>query len=574
MSLEHPAPSPPADTTRGRARLVGLAAALAIASTLSACGGGGASGGSDSASAGTAAGSGAASGSATPVRGGTIRYGHEQEPPCLTGGWVQEAYIDRQLLDSLVAQEKGGKIVPWLATSWKVSKDQRTWTFTLKPGIRFTDGTPLDAAAVAKNFSYWLDPRTGNSTVQSYIGGYYASSRALDATTLQLDLKKPYSPLLSSLSQAYFGIVSPQTLASGADAVCTAPVGSGPFILQKWNRGQNLTFVRNPSYDSAPANAKHQGPAYVDGIVWKFLGDQTVRYGSLTNHQSDVIYDVPTVDWQEAKARFEVQQYITPGTPVRLSLNTSRAPFDDVAVRRAFAYATDRANGVKSAFNGVIPYNGNGALSQSTPDYDASLANAYAYDPGRANSLLDAAGWSAKDGAGYRTKNGRELTVKLVYPAGSVITSEGVTLLQNIQQQAKQVGFHVDLVPATPSETFSGRYSTPDSYDAQPWYWTSPNAGVLYIVWRQNLKDSPNGNNESFYNNPELDRTIAAANSTLDPAKQKQLYARAQQIIVAEAAVVGLYTQTTSLAIDRRLRDVWLEDSQGEPVFSDAYFAR
>jgi peptide/nickel transport system substrate-binding protein len=168
----------------------------------------------------------------------------------LTGGWVQEAYIDRQVLDSLVSQVQGGKIVPWLATSWKVSADQKTWTFTLKKGVKFTDGTPFNAAAVKANFEYWLDPKAGNSTVRAYIGEYYKSSKAVDDHTFELDLTKPYSPLLSALSQGYFGVQSPQALARGVAANCVDPVGTGPFIVQKWNRGQNIIFVRNPNYSS------------------------------------------------------------------------------------------------------------------------------------------------------------------------------------------------------------------------------------------------------------------------------------------------------------------------------------
>ncbi len=539
-------------------------ALLAAGLTLAACGG------NDSASGGDP---GAAFAGATPVKGGTISYGHEQEPPCLIGGWVQQAYIERQFADSLVSQVKEGEIVPWLATKWKVSDDQKTWTFTLKPGVKFTDGTPLNAAAVKTNFETWLNPKSLNPTVDAYIGEYYKSSKALNDTTFELTLTKPYAPLLSALSQGYFGILSPKQLAKGPQVNCEQPVGSGPFIVKKWNRGKNIEFVKNPNYNSAPANAKHQGPAYVDGITWKFLGDQTVRYGSLTSGESNVIYNVPTVNWKDAKQKFEVQQYITPGRPVTFSLNTVKGPFTDKLVRQAFGYAADRKAAVESAFNDVIPYNGNGALSQSTPDYDKGLADAYPYDPEKAAQLLDQAGWK-ENGDGVREKDGKKLTVNLVYPAGAVFSAEGATALQNIQEQLKQVGFDAKLTAATQSEVFSGKYSTPDSYDAITWYWTSPTAGVLYIVWRQNLKDRPNGNNSSFYNNPTLENTIEKANSTLDPAEQKALYAKAQKIIVDEAAAIGLYTQTTSLASEPKLRDVWIENSQGEPVFHDAFFAK
>jgi peptide/nickel transport system substrate-binding protein len=545
--------------------------AVALGATLSACGG----------TAASVADGARPESTAPPVlggratQGGTIVYGHQQEPPCLSGGWVEQAYISRQVLDSLVAQDEGGKIVPWLATSWKASDDQKTWTFTLKPGVTFTDGTPFDAQAVVDNFRTWLNPKTLNGTAFSYIGEYYKSSRAVDDHTFELQLTKPYSPLLSALSQGYFGIHSPTQLAKGPTANCTSIVGTGAWIEDKWDRGQQVTFHRNPDYDSAPANAQHQGPAYADKLVWKFLKEPAVRWGSLTSGETQAVYDVPSVDWNEASTKYRVVKYTTPGRPQTLSLNVAHPPFDDVRVRQALAYALDRQAAVESAFGQSAEYNGNGSLSQSTPDYDASLADAYTYDPDQANQLLDEAGWTGRAKDGTRTKNGKELTVRVTYGPGSIINEDGVTLLQTLQQQAKKVGFKWKLIPLTLTQLFGGEYSAPDKYDAQPGYWTSPTAGVLYIVWRQNLQDRPNGNNTSYYNNPQLEKTIGDANSTLDPAEQKTLYAKAQKIISDQAVAIGLYTRTSSLAVDtNKLRGVWLEDSQGEPVFSDAYLVK
>lgn len=546
--------------------LTAAMSALALGATLSACGGT-----SNSAADSTAP----PVIGGTPARGGTIEYAHQQEPPCLSGGWVEQAYISRQVLDSLVSQDDGGKIVPWLATSWKASADQKTWTFKLKPGVKFSDGTPFDAQAVVTNFETWLNPKTLNGTVFSYIGEYYGSSRAIDDLTVELHLTKPYSPLLSALSQGYFGIHSPQQLAKGTTVNCTHIVGTGPFVEQQWDRGRQVVFTRNPDYNSAPANALHQGPAYADKLVWKFLKEPAVRWGSLTSGQSQVIYDVPSVNWKEAATQYRVVKYTTPGRPQTLSLNVTHPPFDDVRVRQALAYALDRPAAVKSAFGDAAEFNGNGSLSQSTPGYDAAVANAYTYDPNKANKLLDEAGWTGRAQDGTRTKAGKELTVRVAYGPGSIINSDGVTLLQTLQQQAKDVGFKWQLIPLTLTQLFGGEYSAPDKYDAEPGYWTSPTAGVLYIVWRQNLKDRPNGNNTSYYNNPDLEKTIGDANSTLDPAKQKELYDKAQQIISDQAVAIGLYTRTSSLAVDtNRLRGVWLEDSQGEPVFSDAYLVK
>ncbi|MGW9402868.1 ABC transporter substrate-binding protein [Arthrobacter sp. NPDC055585] len=507
------------------------------------------------------------------VDGGTIRYAHLQEAPCIYGGWVQQAYLSRQVLDSLVSQTEDGSIVPWLAEQWSVSEDQLTWTFTLKEGVAFTDGTPLDAAAVAANFDYWVSG--GNGTVAAYIGDYYESASAVDATTVQVKLSAPYAPLLSALSQGYFGIQSPTALTERSEQEnCEAPVGSGPFTVGEWKRGESVTFHKNLDYASAPANARHQGPAYVDSIVWSFIQDNTSRFGSLASGETDVIGEVPTVDFETAKAAFNLQQYITPGRPVTLSLNTVNGPFTDTAVRQAFAYSADRKAVVDSAFLGVVPFEGNGTVSQSTPGYNPDVADDYPYDQDKANALLDGAGWGERNADGVRVKDGQELEIDIVFGLNSIVTAEGVTALQNLQAQVKPVGFKVNLIPATQSDLFGGTYSVPESYDAQLGYWTSPTAGILHINFRQNLPESPNYSNTTFYNNPEIEDLILQANSAATPEEANAFYAQAQQRLSDEAVAVGLYTQTASIAAAPNLQDVWLEASQGEPVFHDAYFTK
>jgi peptide/nickel transport system substrate-binding protein len=504
--------------------------------------------------------------------GGTIVYGHEQEPPCLYGGWLQQAYIDRNILDSLVTEANNGSIEPWLATSWTVSDNGLAYTFHLKPGVKFTDGTPLNGAAVADNFNYW--EKGGNSTAQVSMDPYYKSATALNATTVRVTLNKPYLPLLTMLSQGYFGIQSPTALKRSAAANCDDPVGSGAFKVKQWIHGQEVILVKNPDYTSWPATAVHKGPAIVNEVDWKFLPDAVERYESLVTGETNVIYDVPTVDWNNAKANFQLTQYITPGKPVSVYLNTSEGVFTDVRVRQAFAYGADRAADVQAAFHGVIPYEGNPSVSRATPGYDAAVAGAYPYDPAKANQLLNEAGWTGRDAAGYRTKDGKELDVKLPYPAGSVVTSEGTSLLETLQQQWKQAGFNVTLIPETQAQTFAGAYSTPNSYDAQPWYWTSPSAAILWIVWRPSTKADPNYSNSSFYNNNQLSAVIQEGNTAATTPAADQYYGQAQAIIQDQAAAVGLYDQTMSIAVAKNLHDVWLEKSQGEPVFEDAYFTK
>ncbi|WP_281689827.1 ABC transporter substrate-binding protein [Pseudonocardia thermophila] len=540
-----------------RAGVAGLGLALA-GSVLAACAGG------------------PSAGSGTRIEGGTLTYAHVQEPPCIFGGWIQQAYISRQVLDNLVTLDTDGSIKPWLATSWEVSPDGLTYTFTLKEGVKFTDGTPLDAEAVAFNFDQWMTTQL-NGTAKVSLDPYYRAAEVIDPTHVAIRLNAPYPQFLTLITQGYFGIQSPTALRTRSQAEnCEKPIGSGAFVVEEWRKGQEVVFKKNPNYTSWPATAKHEGPAYIDELRWKFVPDPLSRYASLTTGQSDVVYEIPTVHWKDAQEKFETTiRYITPGKPISFYINTAAGVFTDKLVRQAFAHGADRKGAVEAGFHGVIPYEGNPAMSRSTPDYNADLADAYPFDQAKANALLDQAGWTGpRTPEGIRTKDGRPLTVRIIYGAGSFITAEGATVLQALQEQWKQVGFGVELIPLTRAELNSGRFSDPTTYDAWPSYWTSPSPAILWIVWRPTTPEKPNGNNRSFYNNPELARIIDEANTSTDPERASQLYRQAQQIISDDAAGIGLYTQNTLVAAANRVKDFWLEHSQGEPVFSDVYLVQ
>ncbi|NLF05304.1 MAG: ABC transporter substrate-binding protein [Actinomycetales bacterium] len=510
---------------------------------------------------------------AAPTPGGSIVYGHQQEPACVFGGWIEQSYLSYNVLDSLVALDENHEVVPWLATEWSVSDDQLEWTFTLKEGVRFTDGSELTAEVVAFNFDYWMDG--GNGTAAAWLGGYYESAEAVDERTVRISLSRPYPRLADNLTQGYFGIQSKEALESRSDEEnCEKPIGSGAFKVQEWNRGENIVLVRNEDYTSWPANAKHEGPAYLEKIDWKFIGDPTTRVATLRSGETDAIYDVPAIDWAPLGSEgYELHRYVTPGRPQQLAFDTVDGPFTDERVRKAFAFASDRKQIVETIGHGVIPYEGNGGVSQATPGYSQKAADWYSYDPEQANQLLDEAGWTGRDAEGYRTKDGERLTVVLPYGAGSIINADGAAILQGIQEQVKAVGFHVELIPVPPSATFAGAYSTPEERDIYPGYWTSVTAGILYINWRQHLPESPNYANSAFLADPELEQIILDANSTVDLEEQNELYRKAQEYIAEHALSIGVYARLSTLAVREGLVDVWQENAQGGPVFHDAYLA-
>lgn len=521
-----------------------------------------------------ASGSDAESGGGQKVTGGTIVYAHQQEPACVFGGWIEQAYLSYQVLDNLTSLDQDHKVVPWLATSWKQSDDGLTWTFDLKKGVTFTDGTPLTAAAVAYNFDYWV--KGGNSTAKVWLDGYYKDAKAIDDTTLQVDLSRPYPRLADNLTQGYFGIQSQHALETRTkEQNCEAPIGSGAFIVDKWNRGQDIILKKNKAYTSPPANAKHTGPAYVDEIDWKFVADPTTRVAALQGGQVDAIYDVPAVQWNTLKSGgYQLEKYVTAGRPQQISFNTQQGPFTDEKVRQAFAYSLDRKQIVDTIGRGVIPFEGNGGVSQTTPGYSEKAAGWYSQDVKEANALLDEAGWTRSGSTGVREKNGAKLTVSLPYGAGSIINADGAAILQGVKEQADKVGFDVKLVPVPQSEFFSGKYAAPDTHDLAAGYWTAVTAGILYINWRPSTPDDPNYANAAFYNDKTLEQYILDGNSASTVEAQNASYEKAQDYIAQHALAIGVYDRLSTLAVATKLHGVWQEHAQGGPTFYDAYFVK
>lgn len=548
-------------TTR---RGLALLAPLAVTTLLAGCGG-------SNTSSTDAAG--------PPVSGGSIVYGADREPACLdphNNGDMPQTYVARQFLDSLVSERPDGSVVPWLADSWTVSPDGLVYTFKLKQGVKFHDGEPLDAAAVKANFEHMLDPATQSLTDAGYLRPYYKSSRAVDPATFELTLSTPYSALLPVISQAFFGIQSPKALARGLSENCQSPVGTGPFIVKQWIHGQSVELDKNPNYNSAPADAKHQGPAYLDHISWKFLEDGSVRFGAVQGQGADLIFNPPPQQNAALKAdpNLVLQEFSHTGLPNGFALNTTRAPFTDVAVRQAFIHGSNAEAAVKSAYLGVFNWEP-GPLSSTTPYFDKNLRDYYAHDPAKANQLLDAAGWTQRDGDGYRTKDGKQLAATLVYssdPGDSPPTD--VTLYQDIQAAEKEIGFNLILKPI-PQDQYFAAFTNKDAYDALGGaYWNSPTPLVLSIVYSTDSLNLAPGNNMSWVTNPAIDTPLHEIASTTDPAKLTELYNSVQQIVAENAYHLGLYPQTTRLVGKKHLRDVWIEPSEGEPVLSDAWLAR
>ena len=481
--------------------------------------------------------------SAKPVYGGTLVFATDREPVSLdpaVGGDQPQSLIARAFLDSLVHQDVDGTIRPWLVRSWTISPDGLAYTFHLRTDVHFTDGTPFDAAAVRANFAYWLDPRT-QSTVDSVYVADYAATRIVDAHTAVVTLKKPNAAFLEVLAQSFLGIQSPKAIARGIDVNGQSPVGTGPFKVASWDHQDKVTLVRNDDYAWAPAAAGHQGKAYAEKIEWRFIAEPATRFGALQSGEVHVIETVPPESFAVAKKspNLKVLDGKRPGVPTGLSMNTTRAPFDDLRVRKAFRHAADVRSGLKSVFfDAYQPYGG--SLSPTTIYYDPSTEDAYPYDPAAANALLDQAGWTGRDSAGYRTKNGVRL--RAVFPVYPGVQPADKSLFEQIQATEKQVGLEVVL------ENVDSGASTARSiawdYDLSFGYWVTNTADALRYVYSSEFATHDGKSwhsNGSGIRNTRLDAALTQALQTTDPQRRKSLYATAQQIVSDNAVSLPLY---------------------------------
>lgn len=511
-----------------------------------------------------------------PVEGGTLTYASgDAEPTCLdphVGGNYPQALLAGQFLESLVSRDETGEIIPWLAESWKAGSDGLTWDFTLREGITFTDGTPLDADAVRINVEHLKDPATQSST------GYLALGKVervevVDDLHARFVLNAPDSALLESLSQPWTAIQSPAGIARGMEANCEAPIGTGPFIVDEWVKQDHVTLVRNDEYDSPPADAGHEGPAYLDSIEWRFVPDAASRYAALRGGQVDVI-DNPQPDTVAAAEGDDSLVWLDaprPGAANRIELNSGQAPFDDERVREAFIRAVEVNDGIDALFFGTVDRSYSPLSSVERLAYsDESL---FTTDLDEANTLLDAAGWNERDGDGIRMKDGARLTVRFPVSTNQSIPAEQ-SLFEQVQATARAAGFDV-VIELLDLSSWYGALASHD-YEVVSAPYTKVGPDVLRILYHSaSITPAPSGYfaNLAQLDDPEVDALLTEAASTSDESVRSELYERAQQRILSGFYLLPLYDQQNSFLLDAGVRGARAMPTVSTPSFYDAWLA-
>ncbi|GAB3659271.1 ABC transporter substrate-binding protein [Zhihengliuella somnathii] len=547
-----------------RRALVTSTLALSAAFALSACGSGGP----------------AEEAAATPTAGGTLVYASgDAEPTCLdphVGGNYPQALLAGQFLETLYTKDQDGRIVPWLAEGADVSDDGLTVALHLRDGIEFTDGTEFDAAAVQANIEHVQDPQTGSST------GYLAmakveSMEVVDARTLTLNLSAPDSALFESFAQPWNAIMSPAGLERGQEENCAAPIGTGPFVVEGWERQDSVTLTRNENYTvpnpEATAGPSHTGPAYLEGIEWRFIPEAATRYAALQSGTVDMI-DNAQPDTIVSAAEDDSIGHLDaprPGASNRIELNASQAPFDDVRVREAFIRAVDVDAAVDSLFFGTAERSYSPLSSVEPMGYsDDSL---FGYDPEEAARLLDEAGWDEFDDAGYRVKDGERLSVHLPVSTNQSVPAEQ-SLFEQLQATAKESGIEVTIELLDLASWYGALGE--HEYDLVSAPYTKVGPDVLRILFHSDsTQPAPSGYfaNHAMVQDEAIDAALEQASAAQDEAERADLYEQVQASVLEGFHILPLYDQQNHFLYGEALNGVGETTAVASPTFHNAWLA-
>ncbi|HDU4638901.1 TPA: TIGR04028 family ABC transporter substrate-binding protein [Klebsiella aerogenes] len=511
----------------------------------------------------------------TPIKGGTLIYLEQQPhtnlyPPA--GGFYPNGGILNQITDKLTWQNPETlAIEPWIAESWSSNDDKTEYTFKLRPGVTFSDGTPLDANAVAKNFdTYGLGNKALRLPVSEVINNY-DRSEVLDPLTVKFYFKKPSPGFLQGTATIGSGLVSLSTLARSFEALGDARniIGSGPFTVKDEKPGRELTLVARKDYQWGPKNLAQQGPANLDGITYIVTPEDSVRIGALLAGQAGFIRQVQAYDEKQATDQgFNIYAAPTRGVNDSLSFRPDNPLVADLRVRQALLHATNAKQVVETLFSPNYPQ-ASSVIARTAAGY-VDLSDKLAFDQQKAKQLLDEAGWTP--GAdGIRQKAGQRLALT-VYE--SLPQPQNKEVLQLVAQQWRQVGVALSVkagdagsrvldnldplkTPLTVSEV--GR-ADPDVVKSM---FFPANRDAL-------LQQGGSSDKVKTFRDDKLNALLTAISAEVDAQKRLQLTGDAQRYLLDNAYVIPIFEEPQVFAGAPWVKGVRFE-AVGRPSFYGAW---
>ncbi len=530
-----------------------LTSGVALVLLLAACGGSGATNAS-------LAGSGGVSKSAacqrTPVHGGNLVY--ERQAATLTLDPLNpkngngDIFAYNQIYSGLVRSDPTGQtnnIVPSLAERWTISSDGKTYTFYLRPGLKFSNGQPLTAEDVAWTLNRFGNPKI-NSIMAAVAGGFGHAS-VVNNTTVKVTLTRPVAAFLYDISIWPAFILPKNLVEKEGAAFYNHPVGTGPFMVQNFVRGSYITFVRNPYYWES-------GKPYLDSVRYNFVSDSNTRILAVESGSAQEMDVVPfsQVSTLRSSKNITVQSAKVP-LFLGLWLNHARPQFADLNVRKAIQYAIDRSLINKEIFDnlGTIP---NSVLMSFAMDASNSVVKPYPYDVATAKSLM------------AKSKYPHGFSTTLTYPSGTDFYRQ---LALALQQELGAIGINVKLVEldtATvtndwftraydmifPFASFTSDITVPDEYADFLANW-----GNGFMGFDSNWRD------------PTINAMVLKFESTLNQSQRLQQWAQIQQALMNVTPVMNVLSLPFVNAHQSNVCGTYL-DGLGSDHLEDTWIAK
>ncbi len=418
----------------------------------------------------------------------------------------------RTMYEGLMGFDENMNLVPVLAESYTISDDSLVYTFKLRQGVKFHDGTDFNAEAVKINIERIKDEQKNLRMRRSF--AKVAKVEAPDANTAVITLSEPYNAFLNKTAMGL--IISPAALEKHGEKIAQNPVGTGPFKFKEWTDGDRLIVEKNESYWQA-------GLPKVDSVTFKPVPENGARIAMLKTGEADFIYPMPTEQVKDIEGNKDIVIDTIDSTIVRyVTLNTMKKPYDDLKVRQAINYAIDKEAYIKVVKSGLAtPLDS--SMSSKTQHY--SKQEGYGYDLEKAKQLMKEAGLEDGFAAEIWGENDSE-------------TMKG---MQFIAQQLSMINIKLE-VKSMEGATLSSQINSaekPEDAKVQMWYvsW-SPSSGDADGATRGLFSSEmfpPAGSNTAYYKNENVDKWIAEANTTTDQNKAKSIYADIQKQIWADA---------------------------------------
>ena len=483
-------------------------------------------------------------------KGGVIKVGIGGSPKTLdphNEAGDETLLINSNVFETLLyfnydQKDKKAKPMPSLATSWEKSKDGLAYTFKLRKGVKFHDGTPFDAQAVKFNFERIIQCSYGRD-----IKEVFDHAEVIDNFTVKIHLNKPLAIFLNLIELYNAQMISPTAFKKYGDKFGLSPVGTGKFKFTKWVPGD---YIQLQAYEG-----HWGGRPNLDGIIFRFVPDNNARLSMLQTGELDLVYNVPYSEHERLRKTGNIGVETWPCTSnLRMSIHNIY-PYDDVMVRQAIKYAIDR----KAIVRDILVGNGYPSDSPSAPmSWGYYPANPPVYDPDKAKQLLTEAGWVDKDGDGIREKGADKLvfTINCTPPGRGQMRGE---IALAIQEYLRQVGFDCKLIiedfgslimrfETTRDKAREGAFLSAWSSKSDAWF-------VLYTCY-YSKKWYPNGRHMTFWINPEFDRILEQAAVEINDQKRFELYKQAQIIHAREAPDISLCVEYHTLAKHKYVQGV------------------